>query len=57
MVEQDARAGEQSVALSAIDRDPVAVEFDHAVRASRIERRPLMLRSIGYPSPSPRAGV
>ena len=44
VVEQDARAGEQVVALAVVDRDVVPVDLRHAIRAARIERRLLALR-------------
>src|SRR5574337_501742 len=46
MVEQDTRAGEQSVAFPVVDRDPVTVELGHTVWASRIERCSLVLRHL-----------
>ncbi len=46
MVEQDPVAGEHSVRLTVIHRDPVAVELGDAVRRTRIERRRLLLRNL-----------
>src|SRR5437660_12165213 len=44
MVEQDAVGGEDAIGLAVVHRDPVAVEFRHAVGRARIERRALLLR-------------
>ena len=44
MIEQDAGASEQVVALAIIDGDVVPEYFRHAVGAARIERRHLGLR-------------
>src|SRR5262249_61175605 len=48
VVEQDARAGEQVVALAIVDRDVVSVDLRHAVRASRMERGGLALRGLAH---------
>src|SRR5262245_1466708 len=46
VIEEDARAREQAVALAVIDGDVVTVDLGHAVRAARIERRRLRLRAL-----------
>src|SRR5690606_16393616 len=46
VVEEDARAAEDVVALAVVDRDPVAVYLGHAVRAARVEGRRLALRDL-----------
>src|SRR5262249_18268825 len=48
VVEQDARASEQSVALSVVDRDEVAVDLGDAIGAARMERRRLALRRLAH---------
>src|SRR5258708_9891318 len=46
VIEQDAGAGEQIVALAVIDGDVVTVDLGHAVRAARMKRRRLALRRL-----------
>ena len=46
VVEEDARAGEQAVALAVVDRDVVAVDLRDAVRAAGMKRRRLALRRL-----------
>ena len=46
VVEQDAAAGGQPVALAVVLRNPVPVELCHPVGAPRIERRRLRLRHL-----------
>ena len=48
VVEQDAGAGEQAVALAVVDGDVVAEHLRHAVRAARVERRHLGLRHLAH---------
>ena len=49
VVEEDARAREQAVALAVVDGDVVAVDLGDAVRAARVERRRLALRRSRAP--------
>ena len=44
MVEQDAVAGEHSVTLAVVDRDPMGINFRRAIRAAGVERRRFLLR-------------
>src|SRR5581483_7078026 len=37
VIEEDARTGEEVIAFTEIDGDPVAVKFGDAVRAARVE--------------------
>ena len=48
VIEQDARAGEHAVAFAVIDRDEMAIDLGHAVRAARVERRRLALRRLPH---------
>ena len=48
MIEQDARTGEQAVALAVVDRDPVAVGFGGAVGTARPERGLFVLRLLAH---------
>ncbi len=48
VVEQDARAGEEAVALAVVDGDVVAEDLRDAVGAARVERRQLVLRHLAY---------
>ncbi len=43
VIEQDARAGKQAIALPVVDGDPVAVDLGCAVRAAGVERGVLIL--------------
>ena len=55
VVEEDAGAGEEAVALAVVDGDEVAVDLGDAVGAARIERRLLVLRRLRAPCRTSRA--
>ena len=46
VVEKNARARKQSVALAVIDREPVAVQLGYSVRTARIKLRLLVLNRL-----------
>ena len=48
VIEQDAGAGEQPVALPVVDRDVMPEHLRHAIRAARVERRQLGLRHLAH---------
>src|SRR6185436_1769524 len=48
VIEENARTGEEGVALAVVDRDVVAVDFRDAVRAARVERCRFALRDLAH---------
>ena len=46
MVEQDAIAREQAIALAIIHRHPMSVQLSCSIRTARLERRVLVLRAF-----------